>query len=180
MKKIFLIIAFLLVFPKMNAQVLSFTKVLPFEGKSAEDLYHYSKNWIATTFRSPSKVIQIDDAEKYYISCSGAKEYSMGKLQYACYGGWINYTIIMQARDGRIKVEFTNFTHTNKAGNAQACNLGLLTTDDNQFSSAGMYAKYHKKVKSDILSKIEPFVESMFLSIETSIDNASSVESEDW
>lgn len=96
MKRIFVIVLWLAISTLCHCQVVSFSKVINFEGKTADELYSYSQSWITNTFSTPNKVIQLDNPDNRYISCKGTEEFSMGKMTYLAYDGWVDYTLIIQ------------------------------------------------------------------------------------
>lgn len=180
MKKIILILFLSLLYNLSSAQEpLTYTKIIPVNGKSAVDLYSYSKKWFITSFVNPKQVIQIDDPTLNLISGNGSMEYSKGGLLYLSYDGWIKYTIAVQVKDNKIRVQLTNIIHENKPSYASASCLGLIKDVDVQFTS-GSGKKYHNNVVDDIKNKSSILFNSISKSIEDFINSPNSTANDNW
>jgi hypothetical protein len=107
----------------------------------------------------------MDDKDAGIIIGKGATQYSYGGMVYSCYEGWVNYTIKVQIRDGRYKAELSNINHENKKGNAESCNLGLITTAE-EHAKSGMSKRYHNKVANDIKEKMGKHADELFDSMD--------------
>jgi hypothetical protein len=123
MKKIFLLTVTIIVSLNMFCQEtnLSFSKVIKTDSVGKNAIYVAVKDWLASTYKSAKDVIQMDDKEAGLLIGKGNFEYSYGGLSYACYSGYIDYSIKIQVKDNRYKVEVTSFNHTVKPGNGKNC-----------------------------------------------------------
>lgn len=159
---------------------LMYSKVIPFEGQSATDLYKQAKIWVASSFQSASKVIQIDDPSQNMMSLKSNISYSHGGFSYLAYEGWINFNIIIQCRDGRARMQIINISHENKPGNAPTCSLGLILDVENQFTK-GANKSFHNKVCQDIKEKMKVIADNFFASFEDVVNRSDVVsEEDDW
>lgn len=159
---------------------LVYSKVIPFEGQSASDLYKQAKIWVASSFQSASKVIQIDDPTQNMMSLKSNISYSHGGFSYLAYEGWVNFNIIIQCRDGRARMQIINISHENKPGNAPTCSLGLILDTENQFTK-GANKSFHNKVCQDIKEKMQVVADNLFTSFEDVVNSADSIsEEDDW
>lgn len=179
MKKLFFGVLFTLLVFIGYSQEFSITKVITAEGKNAVDMYGAAKDWIVRSFPTPQKVIQVDDPSRNYIACRGTMEYSKGFMTYAAYTGYVEYTLIIESRDGRIRVQITNVSHRNVPPGSASCSLGLILATDKQFTK-GALKGYNNNVCKDIKEKITKLSENIFLSIEEHIKSSSSPQNEDW
>ena len=59
---------------------------------------------------------------------------------------YFDYNLKLQARDGRVRVEISNFFHHNKPGNQKKAQLGFLTTAD-IYADSGIQKKHHNIIK---------------------------------
>lgn len=181
MRKLFLftLVLILTTFQSFAQGPMSYSKVIEVTGKSAKDIYTLSKNWFVITFASPKDVLQVDDPASNMISGKGAKEYKMKGLSYLAYEGWVNYIILIQARDGRFRIEITNIVHENIPGNAKSCQLGLIRDMDEQFTQ-GANRSFHNKVAEDIKAKMSLFADETFKNIESYITSNSTPANQEW
>jgi hypothetical protein len=180
MKKFSIILILLFVTILSYSQnIMEYSKVIQAEGISAVDLYSITKSWISLKFVRPKKVIQVEDPTKNYISCNASSIYSYGTLQALAYDGEVHYTIVIQSRDGRVRVEMTNLIHENLTTNNRNCNLGLLYNIDNQFTK-GVYKSFNNKVAKDIKYKMLLLFDEICDSLEDFVKNPESSHNEDW
>jgi hypothetical protein len=177
MKKMCLLI-FLIPHIIYSQDPLLFSKVVNTDSVGISKLYENINDWFATNYKSAQNVIQMSDKESGTIIGKAITYYSYGKQIYLCYGGEINYTIKVNVKDNRFKVELINFIHTVYPGNSLQCALGLITTAEN-YTNKGMSAKYHNIVWNDIKKKMEAYSNDIFNSLENSIKSNLKTEN-DW
>lgn len=181
MKKLLLLIPLIVVSLFANAQDrLTFDKVIQVEEIDKDNIYLGLKEWFALNFVSSKNVIELEDKEAGIIIGNTNVNYSKGSFTYACYKGWLNYTIKVQCKDGRFKVDVTNFRHQIQKGNSESCELGILTTAD-ESGRKGMEKKYHNNVWKDLKEKSEEEANKIFDLLENvDFKNISDSSSEDW
>lgn len=180
MKKVFLSFLLVIFINSLNAQeALTYSKIIQIPGKTANELYIYSKKWFSTSFFNPKNVIQIDDTSLNMIIGNGTMDYSKGGLIYLSYDGWFKYTIIIQVKDEKIRVQLTNIIHENKPGYASSSCLGLIQNIEIQFTS-GSGKKYHNNVVDDIKNKSLVYFNSLSKSIEEFINSPNSSANDNW
>lgn len=154
MKK-YLLIFSLFISTLASSQNLSFSNVLQAEGKSSQEIYAAVKLWSATAFAKAKAATQVDDSENCLISFSSNIPYQYGSISMAAYDGWINFTLTIQCRDGRYKVEMSNINHENKPTATKSCRLGAISAD------VESYKGFNKKVASDIKIKAADLYDSL-------------------
>lgn len=126
MKKGLLFLAFMAIINLGHAQdPLSYECVIQKEGISAEQIFNQLVDWIATNFKAVDGDFYRDKEEKV-ITKDVMIDFTTGKLTMSCYDGSLRYKLKFQCRDGRFKVQMTNFEHDVKAGNSTSCILGLI------------------------------------------------------
>jgi hypothetical protein len=182
MKKILMATLILLACGIVNAQeALTYSKVIQADSLDKTSIYVALRAWFSEMYNSSNKVIQMDDKDAGIIIGKGTTPYSHGGLSYLCYEGWVNYTVKVQIRDGRYKAELSNINHENKRGNAESCNLGLITTAE-EYATKGMSKKFHNKVANDIKEKMKKYAEELFSSMEvaTTAAGKASLNEEEW
>ncbi len=165
MKKLIVIVSLFCGINSISQQSISFQKELISEGKSKSELYVVLNEWFATTYNSANDVIQMQDKESGIIIGKGSMKYSMKGMSYACYSGYIEYTIKTVANDGSVNISLTSFSHKAKATSTSSCTLGLITTSE-KYTEKGMSKKYHNKVWNDLKLTCESYSNNMFDSIE--------------
>lgn len=144
---------------------LTYSKVITTDSVGKNAIYVAVKDWLASTYKSAKDVIQMDDKDAGLIIGKANFDYSYGGLIYACYSGYIDYSIKIQVKDNRYKVEVTGFNHIVQSGKGKNCELGLITTDE-VHSTKGGQKNYDNKVWADIKIKAEEYSNTIFLSLE--------------
>lgn len=181
MKKTLLVLVIIIFckIPAFSEGVLTYSSVIKIDSVDAKTLYQASKQWFVMNFPSAKKVIQSDDPNLNSITGRGVREYSMNKFTYMVYDGYLEYTLQIQARDGRIKVDITNITHANLPGKARECSLGLILDKEKQFQG-GLSSGSHNKVVENIKETMSVFSKEVFNNIESFIRSYKSEKSQDW
>ena len=155
MKKLFLFIAMLAIGMMAMAQnPLSYDFVVQKEGVPATQIYDRVMDWIATNFKSAGGDFY-HDKESLTLTKDAAVDYEPGGLAISCYKGTLTYKLKVQCRDGRFKVQLTNFTHANLPKNSASCNLGLLLSEPQRLKNG----KYDEKVWNELKALAEAQVE---------------------
>lgn len=132
-----------------SQQLLTFSKVIEVENMDKQSIYLSLRNWISTYYRDSKEVIQMDDRESGIIVGKAIFIFPVKRVAYLAYEGNIWYTIKLLTKDGRFKVEVSNFIHENDPGNAKNCRLGLITTDEN-YTEKGMQKAFHNKMWNEM------------------------------
>jgi hypothetical protein len=126
MKKALLLIALTAMMAVGYAQEpLTYDYVIQKEGATADQIYTALVDWIATNFKAVDGDFFRDKEEKM-ITKDVMFDFSTSKLSLLCYCGHITYKLKFQCRDGRFRMQMTNFTHSVNPGNSQSCILGLI------------------------------------------------------
>lgn len=86
---------------------LSFSTVINEEGVDAQTLYDLTNNWIAQTFKDANTFLQKPGEE---ITGKGKMNFSTN-MQYSSIKGFIEYSVNVQFKDGKLKLTLGNFTH---------------------------------------------------------------------
>lgn len=147
MKRVLLLFALLATMLVGHAQEpLSYEFVINKEGVSADQIYTQLVDWIATNFKAVDGDFYRDKEEKM-ITKDVMFDFTTGKLTLLCYDGRITYKLKFQCRDGRFKVQLTNFNHTNNPGNSSTCVLGLIMDQPQRLHNGGYDEKAWQKVK---------------------------------
>lgn len=136
---------------------LSLSEVIQVEGKNQAQIYGGLREWVATTYVSGKAVTQMEDAATGTIILKANFPFKKSGV-YSAYTGKIDYTLKLQAKDGRYRVEMSNISHENKPGNASHCSLGLITTAEKS-GKGGIDKGSHNKMWKEIKQKAaEEFV----------------------
>jgi hypothetical protein len=159
---------------------VNFEKVIKTDSLKKAEIFTIVNDWFASTYNSANDVIQMSDKDEGVIIGNGSMSYDYGKMSYACYTGYIKYTIKVYIKDSRYKVVLTNFRHSVKAGNGQQCSLGAITSKE-LYAASGMSKKYHNKVWTDIKTKVESYSNSIMVSLEKKTSEVKSEKvNDDW
>lgn len=151
------------------------------QGDTKEELYLKLRSFMATYFVNANFVIQMDDKEDGIIIGKATAPFNQKSIALSSYNGWLDYTINMQARDGRVRIELSHFSHRNKAGRWDKSQLGILTNDEkypHKNLQRGPNTKVWKKLKlyADLIS------ESTFMQVEKAINEERTfdTDSDEW
>lgn len=125
---------------------LTYDYVIQKEGATAAQIYTALVDWIATNF----KAVDGDfyrDKEEMMITKDVMFDFSANKLSLLCYSGKITYKLKFQCRDGRFKMEMTNFNQDVNPGNSQTCILGLIYDQPQRVHNGPYDEKAWEKIK---------------------------------
>lgn len=180
MRKVTLLFVLLLSIPLLNAQeLLSFSTVIQAEGKSKTEIYGSVRAWFALSMKDANKVLVMDDKDSGTLVGNTNVNYSYGKFSYSAYDGWIDFTIQINIKDDRFKVEIKNISHKKSNREAFVPDMGLLTTSEECPHGKGLNKKSHQKVWDDIKSKVGVLSELIFTQIESSLNSTQKNDSDD-
>lgn len=74
---------------------------------SKDELFDKAKQWIALNYKSADDVIQLADKENGKIICRGNFSTNLFMKK-----GWIEHTMILDFKDGKMRYTFTDFVYT--------------------------------------------------------------------
>jgi hypothetical protein len=148
---------------------INFNEVHSVEGQSQDELYSKAKLWFADAFRSSQNVIQLDDRENGIILGKGA----FTTNERASRLTW-RFTVKVQLRDERYKVEFYDIGYTYYAPGEPAIGLASRTVEiplDSYFQARGQYRRNGalKRNAQFIADKTQEVFDSLSTSLRTSM-----------
>lgn len=147
MKKALLLFAMAVLMTVGYAQKpLTYEYVIQKEGATAEQIYSALVDWIATSFKAVDGDFYRDKEDKM-ITKDVVFDFTTSKLSLLCYSGKITYKLKFQCRDGRFKMEMTNFSHEVKPGNSQSCILGLIYDQPQRIHNGSYDESAWEKIK---------------------------------
>lgn len=186
MRKLFCIVAMMMaVSCAMAQEPLSYSEVIPQEGKTSSEIYKSVKKWFANTFRSAQGVIQYDGAGEE-VSGKAVIAYEEKSMTWAAASGLIYYNIDVKVKDGRFKIVLDNFVHqsTHPKWGKQWSN-GLIygnTPTDEQLKAIGHGGLAKKQYKA-IDERVRPLcfheISSLIASLKTFMDQQQK-EDDNW
>lgn len=180
MRKIILFIVLSLFSFTLNAQEsekLSFVEIVPVEGVSSDELYNRAEIWIATAFRNPDKVTKYRNAENHQIILMPRLNFQYSKtVGKAAASGTIEYTMKINTRDGRYRVEVTDCYHNASSG------FGLLTVDTvlTKCRLKLTTLKWEQQVWNEVQAAINREVLLLFNTLKQNMVIIDAGQSEDW
>ncbi len=104
--------------------------IIECSGITADKLYSRMKYFVADNFKSAQNVIQLDDKDEHRLLCKGNIRFEVKSMTWGMLDGVINFTLDLQAKDGKYRVTFRDFTHENfnrKYGDSWC--MGLVCDD---------------------------------------------------
>jgi len=177
MKKLFLFHLLFFYFNSSSGQEsLSFVKIIGVNESDQTSIFIAVNEWFARTYNSANDVVQMIDKDAGVIIGKGSIRYRYPKLRYSCYEGNIGYTIKVEVKDSRYRIELSDFYHR-----GTTCHFGLITTDDESSSSIPAWSskrEYDKNTWYDIKQKLDIFSTNIFNSLETATNSLLS--KEEW
>ena len=152
--------------------------IIPCEGKTKEELYKKTIEWISKTYNKPSEVIKAQ-VENDYIRFQGIskKEYCTKPMVLICED--LRYEIEISVKDGKYKFDIVNLesAETNKYGN-------IISWSDVTFKKGWMKFKNNGEVRDqykDTMPKIARYINSLNQSLYDYIYNKSeTAKQNDW
>lgn len=188
MKKAFLIAIVLMstMFGNLKAQPLSYSYVIQKEGATAEQIYNALMDFIATDFLATDGDFYRD--KEQFVITKDARTKFKADYQYGWYDGNIRYKIKFQCRDGRFKVEITNFYHTSQyIGNPKLKVLDaprsagiIMNTWKEQVLSSEVGNCPPEEILNQMINKCMAEAESMKARMERLNIEIASLDQEDW
>lgn len=130
---------------------LSLSEVIQVEGKNQAQIYGGLREWVATTFVSGKAVTQMEDAASGTIILKANFPFKKGGI-YSSYSGNVEYMVKLQSKDGRYRIEMTQFIHSVNKGNYSRSNLGLITTAD-EYGKGGLEKGSNNKIWKELKQK---------------------------
>jgi len=82
-------------------------------GLTADQIYSRMKYFVADNFKSAQNVIQLDDKEEHHLLCKGNIRLEVRSLTWSMLDGVINFTLDLQAKDGKYRLIMRDFYHDN-------------------------------------------------------------------
>lgn len=161
---------------------LSFYKIIKADSTTnKESLYVAMRSFMAIYYKSSKNVIEMEDKDAGLIIGKATSEFNAHNIFLSAYDGYLDYNIKIQTKDGRIRVEISNFYHHNIPGHQKEANLGVLTTA-NEYATSGIQKKYHNKVWLMLKKQAEDMSNDIFIDVEKSIQKvkSSASNSDNW
>ena len=152
--------------------------IIPCEGKTKEELYKKTLEWITKTYNKPSSVI-VAQVENDYIRFQGvsAKEYCRKPMVLICED--LRYEIEISVKDGKYKFDVVKLqgAETNKYGT----NIGW---SDIEFKKSWIYFKSNGEIRDqykDTMPKIANYINTLNQSLHDYIYNQNeTAKKNDW
>lgn len=165
---------------------LDLTEVIKADGLTAQQLYEISKNWLARTYVD-SKAVMRDDNPGKELTGKGKIRLEIANLTYRGMSGYINYTIDILFRDGRLKFNMNNFYHepTEKVLYDNQMGIVLDSLPDDLKSLGGQFDKSHFRMYYKAFHKralpicLRTFVD-LVASLKQFVDKREVETKEDW
>lgn len=182
MRKILLFI-FLTIFNycafAQDSKALSYVEVVPVENTTANELFDRAEIWVSQTFKNPDKVTRIKNKENGQIILNPSMNFDYSKTYgRALVKGTINYVIKINSREGRYRIEITDFYHT------ASSSFGLITTSEEAPRLAKREAqsqlKWEKEVWDEVRVKVKREIAIIASSIKQYMAVQDSSVEDDW
>lgn len=161
-----------------QTESLSYSKVYQRPGFTKAQIYDAIREWVAVNFVNGKAVTQMENQETATVILKCSHLVSKGGF-YKGFSGEVSYTIKLQAKDGRFRVEMSNMYHKNDVEYSSEYNLGLLTTAPKYQDGGGMGGNMRnhmwKEIKNDMYSDFID-LSSMLYSVKPSNETTE----EDW
>lgn len=115
---------------KNDEGVYSVSEVVQCDSMTASDIYLKARLFIASAYKSAQHVTQLEDDKAKTIVIKALVPFVFRWAGIPTPYGHINYTVTISCKDGRYKVEISNFYHTHsnpngRDGGALEQNIGI-------------------------------------------------------
>lgn len=121
-----------------ESEKYEYQQIIELEGKSKNELFDKTKEWIALNYKSAHDVVQYESKENGKIIAKGNFVSSMfGKK------GWVRHTVIFDFKDNKMRVTYTDFSYYSSGS-------GDMPFEQKMFSKK----KLIKNTKKNILKSI--------------------------
>ncbi len=151
---------------------LVFSVVVDVPETNKDSLYNKIKEGLVDVYNNFSKVVQLDDKTNGVIILKGAMKFTPPSgLSNQCTAGWVNYTLKIQIKDNKFKVEMKDMVHEKSNPSAiSSCELGAITNREN-FTEKGLAKAAMNKiwnfVKTDTKSYFDGLSSTLANSVKT-------------
>ena len=130
MRKILLLLFVFSASCSLAQKPLECDTIIECPGMTADKIYSKMKYFVADYFKSAQNVIQLDDKEEHRLLCKGNVRFEVRNLTWHMLDGVINFTLDLQAKDGKYRIVMRDFSHDNfdkKFGDRWS--MGLVYTE---------------------------------------------------
>lgn len=156
---------------------LSYSEVIPVDGKTQAEIFGGLREWVATSYVSGKAVTQLEDATTGIIILKSFFPFEKGGV-YSSYTGTVDYMLKLQAKDGRYRVEMNQMVHSVRKGNYERSNLGLITTAE-KINKGGLEKGANNKIWREIKDKSAAQFSKLVESLKN-ITTFAATEEEEW
>jgi len=167
MKKILLLAVMAVMIGNIFAQEpLNFEKVITIDSIKKDVIYAGLQQWIASYYIGIKTTTQTSDKDAGYIIKDGLITFKKEGFM-MCYGGYVHYKLKFQLKNGRFKVQISDFLHetTNKKCAFDAC-MGLITNASENPIGGGISKSYHDKIWKELQKLCEDYSNKIFESVQ--------------
>lgn len=155
--------------------------VLKAEGISASQIYSGAKAWFAKNMRSAQDVIQLDDAANAHIIGKANIDFPVKSMTWHMLSGVIDFTIEIQAKDGRFKLKLYNFIHKNNDKRyGDAWSEGLVYYGGKPENLRKGHGKQYEEMQKRALPLIIDNMARIISSLQEEIKNSADANNDDW
>lgn len=111
---------------------LTYTSVMDIPNLSKDEIYVKIKHWLAEAYNNLNEVLQLDDKLNGLMIVKGSMRFVDAGPYYE---GWVRYTLKIQVKDGKFKIEMKDLDHQTTQVKGKIA-LGILT-DRSEFTQKG-------------------------------------------
>lgn len=164
---------------------LSYTQIIPCEGKTKEQLYVMVNYWVNVTFNDANSVIQLNDKESGTIICQGSmKNIALHESLFKVFEVSIKPIIKIDIKDGKIRVTYTVQSYDVDITMTTGTNTPpLLSSEKWTVDSCYPFVEKdsHKKTSSKALIMTHAYSNVVMDKIEEAVKNGiAGNEDDDW
>jgi len=118
---------------------ITYNSVVDVPGKDKQEIYDKIKLYLVERYNNFREVVQLDDKTNGIIVLKAAMRFVEGG---AYYQGWIDYTVKIQVKDEKFKIEMKDLDHNVTPGSRNSFGLGLLNRNP-KFTEKGWFKNQH-------------------------------------
>lgn len=187
MRTIFYFILLLIIFvTPANAQQdstqlpLSKTEIVIVDGISAQELFKRAELWVVKAFKNPNRVIKLSRPDDNEIMLAPECSFYYSKLLgSAGLSVPLTYVIKINTRDGRYRVEITEFFHP-----VRSAGFGFIThstqAPDTGHGNAKITRKWEQDVWDELRGTVMKEIDWVSQSLKSTMTSKDQADSDNW
>lgn len=137
--------------PRDSTGIIMFSKIIPADSVSKQDLFIRCREWVTDHFKSAKDVIQYEDKDAGKIVCKG----NMDFVTYDIFGlesnatAWIDFKLSIDVKDNKVRCRMSDFVyHCIPPKGSFARDIGYFSNGVDDFKPKRIYYDGCEEIKN--------------------------------